>query len=86
MAEQGRQPERARLSDILIEHGVIQQVVVDAAADKQKRVEDKRSVESKSVKVPAERLDALIDRVGELVIAGVGTHLQISHINRPELM
>jgi len=43
-------------------------------------------VESKSVKVPAERLDALIDRVGELVIAGVGTHLQISRINRPELM
>lgn len=86
LAEQGRAPGQARVGDILVEHGAVQPVVVEAAADKQKRVEDKRMIEAKSVKVPAERLDALIDRVGELVIAGVGTHLQISHIDRPELM
>ena len=86
LAEQGGGADHARIGDILVEQGAVPQVVVEAAADKQKRVEDKRVVESKSVKVPAERLDALIDRVGELVIAGVGTHLQISRINRPELM
>ena len=86
LAEQCSGSDHARIGDILVEHGAVQPVVVEAAADKQKRVEDKRVVESKSVKVPAERLDALIDRVGELVIAGVGTHLQISHINQPELM
>jgi len=86
LVEQGSQAEPARIGEILIEQGAVQPVVVEAAADKQKRVEDKRVVESKSVKVPAERLDALIDRVGELVIAGVGTHLQISRINQPALM
>jgi two-component system chemotaxis sensor kinase CheA len=34
---------------------------------------------------PSDRLDALIDRVGELVIAGVGTHLQISRLQRPDI-
>ena len=86
LAAQRRGPDHARIGDILVEHRAVQPVVVEAAADKQKRVEDKRMVEAKSVKVPAERLDALIDRVGELVIAGVGTHLQISRIDRPELM
>ena len=86
LVQQHGQDKRARIGDILVEHGAIQTVVVEAAADKQKRSEDKRSVEAKSVKVPAERLDALIDRVGELVIAGVGTHLQIRGINRPELL
>ncbi len=85
LLEQDHQLEHSRIGEILIEQGAIQHVVVEAAAEQQKRVEDKRSVESKTVKVPAERLDALIDRVGELVIAGVGTHLQISHVNRPEL-
>jgi two-component system chemotaxis sensor kinase CheA len=86
LSEQASARDAGRLGQILVEHGVIQPVIVEAAADKQKRVEDKRVLESKSVKVPADRLDALIDRVGELVIAGVGTHLQISRINRPELM
>ena len=86
LAEQRSGPDHARIGDILVEHRAVQPVVVEAAADKQKRVEDKRMVEAKSVKVPAERLDALIDRVGELVIAGVGTHLQISRSDRPELM
>ncbi|MEI7611615.1 MAG: chemotaxis protein CheA [Betaproteobacteria bacterium] len=86
LSAQQAQPQGARLGDILIEQGAVPAVVVEAAADKQKRGEDKRSGESKIVKVPADRLDALIDRVGELVIAGVGTHLQISHIKRPALM
>jgi len=86
LAEQGQQAERARIGDILVDQGTIQTEVVEAAANKQKRVEDKRNTDSKTVKVPAERLDALIDRVGELVIAGVGTHLQISHLKQAALM
>ncbi len=86
LAAQQSQRESARIGDILVEQGAVQQVVVEAAADKQKRAEEKRVVEAKSVKVPADRLDALIDRVGELVIAGVGTHLQISHLDRPDVL
>ena len=85
LAAQRGSAEGARLGDILVEQGAVPTTVVAAAADKQKRGEDKRSGESKTVKVPAERLDALIDRVGELVIAGVGTHLQISRIDQPQI-
>jgi len=86
LAQQKQQTEPERIGDILIEQGAVQPPVVAAAAEKQKRVDEKRGAESKVVKVPAERLDALIDRVGELVIASVGTHLQISEGDRPALM
>ena len=86
LATQHAQNNGARLGDILVGQGAIQSAVVEAAADRQKRSDDKRGNESKVVKVPADRLDELIDRVGELVIAGVGTHLQISRIDRPELL
>ena len=86
LAAQGAQAQGIRLGDILIEQGAVPAAVVDAAAEKQKRGDEKRGGESKVVKVPADRLDALIDRVGELVIAGVGTHLQISRIKQPELL
>lgn len=75
-----------RIGDILVEQGAVPEMVVAAAAERQKRSDDKRPGESKTVKVPAERLDALIDRVGELVIAGVGTHLQISRIDQPQIL
>jgi two-component system chemotaxis sensor kinase CheA len=85
LAAQNQQAPRIRLGEILVEQGSVPPMVVEAAADKQKRVEEKRSSEARIVKVPADRLDALIDRVGELVIAGVGTHLQISHLQRPDI-
>ena len=86
LAAQRAQAQGTRLGDILVEQGAVPVAVVDAAAEKQKRSDEKRGSESKVVKVPADRLDALIDRVGELVIAGVGTHLQISRIQRPDLL
>lgn len=86
LAAQSQAQSGARIGDILVEQGAVPPAVVAAAADKQKRGDDKRSGESKLVKVPAERLDALIDRVGELVIAGVGTHLQVSKIDQPEIL
>jgi two-component system chemotaxis sensor kinase CheA len=85
LASQNQQVPRTRLGEILVGQGSVPPMVVEAAADKQKRVEEKRSSEARIVKVPADRLDALIDRVGELVIAGVGTHLQISRIQRPDI-
>jgi len=86
LAEQQRTDAPARLGEILIEQGAVQPTVVEAAAKKQIHAEERRNVESKSVKVPAERLDALIDRVGELVIAGVGTHAQIGRLDKPDLL
>jgi len=77
--------DRKLLGQILTETQTVQPEVVEAAAAKQKRNEEKRSNESKSLKVPSDRLDALINRVGELVIAGAGTYAQAIRADRPEL-
>jgi len=86
LAAQRSAAQGSLIGDILVEHGAVPSALVAAAVDKQKRTEDKRATESRTVKVPAERLDALIDRVGELVIAGVGTHLQVSRLNHPAVL
>lgn len=76
---------KARIGEVLVNQEAAEPEVVNAAVDKQKSSAEKRIADSKTVKVPADRLDALIDRVGELVIAGVGTHLQISRIDQPTI-
>lgn len=75
-----------RLGEILCDKGVVQAPVVEAALDKQKRSEEKRALEARSVKVPADKLDLLIDLVGELVIAGAGTQLLAGRTHRSELI
>jgi len=85
LSAQELRSDKARLGQVLIDQGVVPPEVVEAAAEKQKKNEDKRSSESKTVKVPSDRLDALIDRVGELVIAGAGTHTQVNKIDQPHL-
>ncbi len=75
-----------KLGEILTDYGVVQPPVIQAALEKQKRCEDKRVAEARSVKVPAEKLDRLIDLVGELVIAGAGTQLLASRSRQGELL
>ena len=74
-----------RLGEILVDNLSVEPTVVDAAIAKQRHLDEKRSGDNKSIKVPADRLDALINRVGELVIAGAGTYAQASKVDRPEL-
>jgi two-component system chemotaxis sensor kinase CheA len=85
LAEQERQEEPRLLGEILVTQTGVPPAVVAAAVEKQRRGEEKRSAEAKSLKVPADRLDALIDRVGELVIAGAGTYTQAEKARQPEL-
>lgn len=75
-----------RIGEILVEQGAVEPAVVEAVVEKKKHADDRHFNESTNVKVPAERLDALIDRVGELVIACTGTHLQISRLKKPEVL
>jgi two-component system chemotaxis sensor kinase CheA len=49
--------------------------VVEAAAIKQKQVSEKKAAEARLIRVQADKLDQLIDLVGELVIAGAGANL-----------
>lgn len=63
------------IGKILVDHGVVQQPVVDAAIEKQQNLREKKSQESRLIRVQADKLDALINLVGELVIAGASANL-----------
>ncbi|MFC4157904.1 chemotaxis protein CheA [Chitinimonas lacunae] len=75
----------SRLSETPVDPAVAPVSGGTSAAAPQRRSDDVRGNEAKSVKVPADRLDALIDRVGELVIAGASTHAQATRSRQPEL-
>jgi two-component system chemotaxis sensor kinase CheA len=63
---------------ILVEQGSVQPEVVEAALSKQKQVRETGAAESKSIRVDADKLDQLINLVGELIIAGASVNM-IAH-------
>ncbi|MCX8087170.1 MAG: chemotaxis protein CheA [Rhodocyclaceae bacterium] len=63
------------LGEILVEKKMVQPELVEAAAAKQKQVAEKKSAEARLIRVQADKLDHLIDLVGELVIAGASANL-----------
>ncbi|WP_210395679.1 chemotaxis protein CheA [Motiliproteus sediminis] len=68
------------LGQILVEQGSIDRSTLGVALAKQKREKERHHHESKSIRVDAERLDQLINLVGELVIAGAGTQLKAEQL------
>jgi len=68
-------PPPQPLGEILIKQHVVQPEIVEAAAAKQKQVADKKATEARLIRVQADKLDHLIDLVGELVIAGASANL-----------
>lgn len=59
----------AMLGDILIEEQSVSPEIINAALDKQKKISEKKSNgENRFIRVDAERLDILINLIGELVI------------------
>ncbi|PJC12131.1 MAG: chemotaxis protein CheA, partial [Comamonadaceae bacterium CG_4_9_14_0_8_um_filter_60_18] len=63
------------IGTILVEQGSVQPEVVEAALTKQKQVKEASATESKSIRVDADKLDQLINLVGELIIAGASVNL-----------
>ncbi|MDQ3267704.1 MAG: chemotaxis protein CheA [Pseudomonadota bacterium] len=63
------------LGEILVEQRSVEHEVVQAALDKQTQSKDSKSKESRYIRVHADKLDELINMVGELVIAGAGVNL-----------
>ena len=63
------------LGEILVDSQVVRKEVVEAAVVKQGQVSDKKAKEAQLVRVHADKLDQLIDLVGELVIAGASANL-----------
>ncbi len=74
------------LGAILVQQGAVESSVVSAALDKQRQTRDRKSEENRSVRVDADKLDQLIDLVGELVIAGAGSQLLARRAGQNELV
>jgi two-component system chemotaxis sensor kinase CheA len=63
------------LGSIVVENGMTTQTVIDAAIEKQAQLREGKSREAQSIRVDADKLDKLINLIGELVIAGAGASL-----------
>ena len=75
-----------KIGAILAEQGKVAPRVVEAALAKQKQARETRSAESQSVRVDADKLDRLINLVGELIIAAAGANLVARRTRNLELM
>lgn len=71
---------------ILVEAQTVPQPIVDAALEKQKQVKDAKARENQSIRVDAEKLDKLIDLVGELVISCAAANLRAEQIKDSALL
>ena len=76
----------AQIGDILVEQKVIHREVVEAAVSKQTQVSEKKAVEARLIRVQADKLDQLIDLVGELVIAGASANLLAQRSGQSDLV
>ncbi|GJI96581.1 chemotaxis protein CheA [Duganella caerulea] len=74
-----------QLGSILVDAGNVPPVVVEAALAKQKQVSEQKAQESRSIRVDSDKLDRLIDLVGELIIAGARADMIGQHIQNTEL-
>ena len=73
-AQTGCEPDEP-IGKILHQNGVVHPEVVDTAVKKQKQVKEKQALVGKSIRVSADKLEQLIDLVGELVISSANTKL-----------
>ncbi len=70
---------------ILVEQGSVQSAVVEAALSRQKQAREQGAAESRSIRVDADKLDQLINLVGELIIAGASVNLIAQKARNTEL-
>lgn len=73
--ENAREEAPQPLGEILVGRRIVQPELVDAALTKQKEVRLRQTQEARFIRVHADKLDELINLVGELVIAGAGATL-----------
>ncbi len=79
-------PQQPHLGEILVEKKMIRPELVDAAVTKQTQITEKKAVEARLIRVQADKLDHLIDLVGELVIAGASANLLALRSGQSELV
>ncbi len=74
------------IGEVLVEQQLVSSPVVEAALEKQKQIKENKKTEAHLIRVDAEKLDELINLVGELIIAGAGTNLIARRAGMAELM
>lgn len=75
-----------KLGSILVDSEVVAPEVVDAALEKQKQVSERKNApETRFIRVDADRLDKLINLIGELVINRQRIDLLVSGLANPAL-
>jgi two-component system chemotaxis sensor kinase CheA len=75
------------IGEILVGQGAVRAPVVEAALAKQRQAPEARpQQESRSVRVDADKLDRLINLVGELIIAGASANLVARRAQNAELL
>ncbi|MDO8775433.1 MAG: chemotaxis protein CheA [Burkholderiaceae bacterium] len=85
---QGQMPGQAQrpIGEVLVGEHMVQSPVVDAALEKQKQRKNSKAAEANLIRVDADKLDALINLVGELIIAGAGASLAAQRAGVPDLL
>lgn len=64
------------IGEILVKEGMVSAEVVDAAIEKQKKARDVKAQEARTIRVDTNKLDQLVNLVGELVIANANISQQ----------
>lgn len=68
------------LGAILVEQQLVPQSLVDAALAKQRQSNAPKTRENQSIRVDVDKLDKLLNQVGELVIASAAANLRARHL------
>lgn len=78
--------EAPPLGDVLVQEGIVDRPVIDAALEKQQKAKAANVSGGRQLKVDADKLDQLINLVGELVIAGASSKLLAQHYGEDSLL
>jgi len=82
---EGTEPPRP-IGQVLADAQLAPSPVIAAALEKQRQVKESRSNEAHLIRVDADKLDQLINLVGELIIAGAGTTLIAQRTGASDLL
>jgi two-component system chemotaxis sensor kinase CheA len=85
-ASEGGTVQGRMLGTIFIQENAVAPPVVAAALEKQKKFQERQAQELKVVKVSADKLDHLVDLVGELVIAAASSHAKAGQVGNVALL
>ncbi len=70
-----QQSDKRLMGELLVDAQMVPQPVIEAALSKQKTNKEAKNSEANLIRVDADKLDDLINLVGELIVAGAGANL-----------